>query len=240
MEVDDDAKCRRKLDEQRKKMQRELREVERLSFASKEVQENLVESLQHLLQEVEKKRNDLMPERQRVQKRSQKIQSIQDKRKKYAERKLGGKRGNAENERRNCVEGRALQSRQKQWQMRKQKQSFRDCKLEKKEEAAMLRRQETAAWRAYGRKLLPCVQQWVQTRSMSSKGSRKVEQFRSRCQEENKSKAEPVSKWRGQRQAGSIKLHQRAVWSLTILVYGVFLVKAEVQEDHAREVHPDR
>ena len=59
----------------------------------------------------------------------------------------------------------------------------------------------------------------VQTRSMpwpmlSSKCSRKVEQFRSRCQEEmkeegivkmNKSKVEPVSKWRCPRQAGSFK-----------------------------------
>ena len=37
MEVEDDAECRRKLDEQRNEMQRELREVERLSFASQEV-----------------------------------------------------------------------------------------------------------------------------------------------------------------------------------------------------------
>ena len=72
----------------------------------------------------------------------------------------------------------------------------------------MLRRQEIAAWRPYGSKLLPCVLQWDQTRSMpwpmlSSRGSRKVEQFWSRCQEEmteeeivkmNKSKVEPVSK----------------------------------------------
>ena len=56
----------------------------------------------------------------------------------------------------------------------------------------------------------------------------------------NKSKAEPVSKWRCPRQAASIELHQRAVWSLTFLVYGVYLVKVEVQEDHAREVHLDR
>ena len=39
MEVEDDAECRRKLDEPRKKMQRELREVERLSFASKDLQD---------------------------------------------------------------------------------------------------------------------------------------------------------------------------------------------------------
>ena len=40
------SRVSQKMDEQRKKMKRELREVERLSFASKEVQENLVESLQ--------------------------------------------------------------------------------------------------------------------------------------------------------------------------------------------------
>ena len=33
MEVEDDAECRPKLDEQRKKMQRELRGVEKMSFA---------------------------------------------------------------------------------------------------------------------------------------------------------------------------------------------------------------
>ena len=77
--------------------------------------------------------------------------------------------------------------------------------------------------------------QWVQTRSMpwpmlSSKGSRKVEQFRSSCQEEmkaeeimklsKKSKVEPVSKWHCPHQAGSFKVHQ---------------AKAEVQEDQARK-----
>ena len=55
----------------------------------------------------------------------------------------------------------------------------------------MLRRLEMAGWRPYGSKLLLCVLQWAQTRSMSwpmlsSIGSRKVEQFRSRCQEEMK------------------------------------------------------
>ena len=59
----------------------------------------------------------------------------------------------------------------------------------------------------------------------------------------NKSKAEPVSSWCYPRQAGSIKMHQRVVWSLIFLVYGVCLVKAEVQEEQAskeieREDHP--
>ena len=42
------------------------------------MQETFKESLQ--LQEVEKRRNDLMPEHQKAQKRSQKIQGVQDKR----------------------------------------------------------------------------------------------------------------------------------------------------------------
>ena len=81
VEVEDEDECRRKLDEKRRKIQKELREVERLSFASKGMQENLMESMQHQLQEVERRRNDLMPEHQKVQKRSQKMQSIQDERK---------------------------------------------------------------------------------------------------------------------------------------------------------------
>ena len=47
-----------------------------------------------------RKGGTIMPEHQKVQNMAQKIQSIQDKRK-YTERKLGGKRRNAENQRRN-------------------------------------------------------------------------------------------------------------------------------------------
>ena len=65
-QVEDEDECRRKLCEKRIKIQKELREVERLSFASKDMQENLMESMQHKLQEVEKRRNDLMPEHQKV------------------------------------------------------------------------------------------------------------------------------------------------------------------------------
>ena len=81
MEVEDEAESRRKQDEQQKKLQKELRDVDRLSFVTEEMQESIMESLQHQLQEVEKRRHDLMPAHQKFQKRSQKIQSIQDKRK---------------------------------------------------------------------------------------------------------------------------------------------------------------
>ena len=66
-----------------------------------------------------------------------------------------------------------------------------------------------------------------------------------KCQEEkkeeetvkmNKSEVEPVSKWRCPRQAGSFKVH-RVVWSLIFHLFGEHLVKAEVQEDQARDVH---
>ena len=71
---------RKKLDEQRKKLQKELRDIEKLSCVSKEVQDCLKNDLQQQLQEVEQRWHDLMPEHQRVQKRSQKIQSVQYKR----------------------------------------------------------------------------------------------------------------------------------------------------------------
>ena len=55
----------------------------------------------------------------------------------------------------------------------------------------MLRSQAIAAWKLGGSKFLPCALQRVQNRllpspMLSSKGSKKVEQLRSRCQEEMK------------------------------------------------------
>ena len=46
----------------------------------------------------------------------------------------------------------------------------------------------------------------------------------------NKNKGKPVSSWRCQRQAGSIKALQRVVLSLIFLVFGVHMAKAEEQE----------
>ena len=63
----DEAECRKK------RMNRGKR-------CSKEMQESLKESLQHQVQDVEKRRNDLILEHQKAQKRTQKIQSLQDKR----------------------------------------------------------------------------------------------------------------------------------------------------------------
>ena len=58
MEVEGETESRKKLDEQKKKMQEELRDVDRLSFVSKDMQESIMESLQHQLQDVEKRIHD--------------------------------------------------------------------------------------------------------------------------------------------------------------------------------------
>ena len=52
-------------------------EIENFSCVPKEFQESLKRNLQ-LLQEVEQRRRNLMPEHQKVQKRPHNIQSIQD------------------------------------------------------------------------------------------------------------------------------------------------------------------
>ena len=124
------------------------------------------------------------------------------------------------------------------WQMRKWKQNFKACRLEKKEEVVMHRRQVMAAWRPYGSNSSPWEQ--MDLRPLHKSSTEKWEQPKGRCQEEkkdegtvkmNESKAEPVSNWSCQRQAGSIKVHWRVVWSLIFFVFGVHLVKTEVQED---------
>ena len=90
MDTEDETESRKSLDELKKKLQKELRNVDRLSRISKEVQESIKESLHHQLQGVEKRRHDLMPEHQKVQKRSQTIQSIQDKRRNLQKDSIAG------------------------------------------------------------------------------------------------------------------------------------------------------
>ena len=59
MEGKDEIESRKKLDEQRKKLQKELRDVEKLSCVSKEVQDSLKNDLQQQLQVVEHWEHDL-------------------------------------------------------------------------------------------------------------------------------------------------------------------------------------
>ena len=80
MDVEDEIEVRKKLDEQKRELQREMREIGKLSCLPEEVQEGLKNSLQQQQQEVEQRRHDPMSEHQEAQKKSQNIQIIQDKR----------------------------------------------------------------------------------------------------------------------------------------------------------------
>ena len=66
MDLEGEVESRKKLDEQRRKLQKEQRDVEKFSCVPKEFQEGLKSNLQQL-QEVEQRRHDLMPEHQKVQ-----------------------------------------------------------------------------------------------------------------------------------------------------------------------------
>ena len=70
MDVEDEVESRKKLDEQKRKLQKELRDVEKLYCVPEEAQikDSLKNDLQWQLQEVERRRHDLMPEHQKVQK----------------------------------------------------------------------------------------------------------------------------------------------------------------------------
>ena len=79
MDCEEEVENRKKLGEQRKWLQKQLRDLEKFTCMPQDIQSRLKEEWQQQLQDIEQKRNDLLPEHQRVQKRSQKIQSIQDK-----------------------------------------------------------------------------------------------------------------------------------------------------------------
>ena len=206
-------------------MQKKLREVDRLSFVPKEMQECIKESLQHQLQDVEKRRNDPMPEHQKVQKRSKRYKAPRTKEEHCKKKSTAQKRKCVTSERtligKNnaslCCRTKSI----KKWQMRKWKQNFRECKLEKKEEVAMHRKWLIAAWRRWwnrfslwertrrGLSSMPCVKYSSRDSRPSPLPRRRQEKKK---EEEtlkmNKSKAEPVSSWCYQRQAGSIKEHR--------------------------------
>ena len=83
----------------REKRHRKSHERSKDCPAYRKLQEKLMGSMQHQLQEVEKRRHDLMSEHQKMQKRSQKIQSIQDRKREYCFRKCCGTRRDAKDQR---------------------------------------------------------------------------------------------------------------------------------------------
>ena len=95
----------------------------------KSFKESLKSNLQQQPQEVEQRRHDLMPEHQKVQKRSRKTRG-------GPERKL--------------IE---MMSDFGSYRTTSWKQNFRGCRQEKKEEAVMLRKRWIATWRRWWNRL---------------------------------------------------------------------------------------
>ena len=173
-----------------------------------------------------------MPEHQKVQKTSQKIQKHSGKKKEYVEIKYCSSRGDAENQRGN----RSNEERFRQLPDKVDKNKMTDVEL-----AVGGERRGSDAWQTGNCCMEELWQQFIALGANRidafSKGSKeKWEHFRSRCQEEkkdegslktNKSKVKPVSSWCYQRQPGSMKALQRVLWSLIFLVLGLRMVKAE-------------
>ena len=212
----------------------------------KEFQENLKSNLQEELQEVEQRRHDLMPVHQKVQKRSHKIQSIQDnmrnmqKENVSAEEEIRKLRENVKHkeERIFSLSDKVERNKMADAEMAAELQGLQ---AGQEREAAMLRKRWIAAWRRWWNRssLRDQIRQGLISMlcaKFSSRNSR-PQPLRRRCQEKegegivrtDKSKAKPVSSWRCQRQAGSVKALQRVVWSLIFLVFGVHMVNAEEQ-----------
>ena len=181
-----------------------------------------------------------MPEHQKVQKRSQKKQSIQDKKKKKKQKEITAAEEEMQRNReeidRNEERFRLLSDKVDKNKMADANmEAERDRRLERREEARMLRKQVIVAWRRCGNSLSP----WEQIESrLCSKGTEKWELPRGRCQEEkkeegtvktNKSREKLVSSWCHQRQAASMKALHRAVWSFIFVVHGVHMGKTEEQ-----------
>ena len=78
MEVGGETESEKNLDERKKKLQKPLRDIEKFTDMNKHIVEGPKEKWQQELQDIEQRRNDLLPEHQQMQKRSQKLQSLQD------------------------------------------------------------------------------------------------------------------------------------------------------------------
>ena len=90
MEVEGDTDCKKKLDEQKKSLQKQLRDIEKFTDMEPMVRDRQKEKWKCQLQEIERKRTELLPEHQKMQKRSQKLQSLQDKKRNYIKEACSG------------------------------------------------------------------------------------------------------------------------------------------------------
>ena len=73
MEVDEEGESKKQLEERKKRLQRQVRDIQKFTDMDTLLLEGQKERWQQELQEIEQKRNDLLSEHQKMQKRSQKL-----------------------------------------------------------------------------------------------------------------------------------------------------------------------
>ena len=219
MEVEDEAESRRKLDEQKEKLQKELRDVDRLSCVSKEMQESVRGSLQHQLQEVEKRRHVISCLSTRRRKSSRKRYKASRTKEDICRRTVSQQKrrcGSSKirsGKRRSVTFSYQTKSIRIRCRMQTWWQSFRVCRREKKEEAVMLRRQVIAAWRPGS--------EWMSRREEERRNSEDE-------QEQGRINQQLVLPTPG-------GINQGATASSLELDLSRYLVKAKVQEDQAHK-----
>ena len=222
MEVEDEAECRRKLDEQRKKTQKELRDVDSLSWVSKEMHKSLKESVQHQLPGQKEKfaERESLAAKEEMRKLREEIECKEERFSLLADKVDKNRMADAEME----AELQGLQTGEER-SGRGASKAVDCCLVTTVEHVfAVGTDQARSTFDALCKIFVSRFETPILPAQMPGR-----EEGR-RDSEMNKSKAEPVSSWCYPRQAGSVKMHQRVVWSLIFLVYGGFLVKAEVQE----------
>ena len=79
MEFDEETDCKNKLEEQKKSLQRQLRDIEKSASMDPVFRDGQKETGKEELEEIARTRTELLPEHQTMQKRSQKLQSLRDK-----------------------------------------------------------------------------------------------------------------------------------------------------------------
>ena len=166
-----------------------MRDIDKLTFVEPAVREAQKEKFMCLLHEVERKRTDLLPEHQEIPKRSQKLRSLQDKKKPSVIRIERKDEDVAKLEhasrpfRRIRVKAEGLQAK---WKTR-----FGSCKLERNGEEVVRRSQTDAVGiRRCWSSSLPLERHKQQvlsnTRSKSSPNSAEIQVFQSRRQEQKR------------------------------------------------------
>ena len=83
MEVEEEIDCKKTLDEQRKSLQKQLRDIEKFTDMEPMFWDSHKEKWKGQLQVIARMRTKLLPEHQKMQKRSQKLQSLQDKKRHF-------------------------------------------------------------------------------------------------------------------------------------------------------------